>query len=49
MINANGNASELNKVAESVPVNIPGIDILVLVMLAKSTSRQVILDYLCGM
>jgi len=43
MITADGNRSDLSKVAESVPVNIHGIVIPVPSLLARSTSEQVIL------
>jgi hypothetical protein len=43
MITANGNESDLLKVAESVPVNVHGIVIPVAISLARSGSEQVIL------
>ena len=43
VIPANGNQSDLSKVAESVPVNVHGIVIPVPIFLAKSGCEQVIL------
>jgi hypothetical protein len=43
MITADGNRSDLEKVAESVPVNVHGIIIPVPIVLAKSGSEQGIL------
>jgi hypothetical protein len=43
MITADGNRSDLSKVAESVPVNVHDIVIPVLIYLARSGSEQVIL------
>jgi len=42
MITAGGNRFDLSKVAESLPVNVPGIVIPVPIILAKSGSEQVI-------
>jgi len=47
MITADGNRSDLSKVAESVPVNAHGIVISVCIVLAKSASEQVILGCPC--
>jgi len=43
MITADGNRSDLSKVAESVPVNVHGIVIPVRIFFARSGSEQVIL------
>ena len=43
MLTANGNWSDLVRVAESMPINVHGINVSVPVFLAKSGSEQVIL------